>query len=290
MARIRSVKPEFSTDARLARCTDSARLLYILLWVYSDDQGIHREDALELRLEAFPADKKTDEQVQGFMDELIREGMVYVFKVPADAGANFETVAGESFWLVKHWDRHQRIDRPNSKYPAIRDLWEKRTGHRRRAEFGEEAGMTTRPAHSAPPSANGDHWQAADAMARRFNGLRMADKPQDKTLVRKTCWLVAAGKIPPDWLETCLELLQKDRRRNPPSFFTFKMKELAAAARPPQDFRRLLAETPEPPPRDTIADSPDIGRPAARQPEDPRSATNRRANVRQQLKKTARSK
>ena len=40
MARIRSVKPEFWTDRKLARCTSrDARLLYIALWNISDEHG-----------------------------------------------------------------------------------------------------------------------------------------------------------------------------------------------------------------------------------------------------------
>lgn len=42
MARIRSLKPELCTDERLADCSPTARLLFILMQPFCDDFGVHQ--------------------------------------------------------------------------------------------------------------------------------------------------------------------------------------------------------------------------------------------------------
>lgn len=46
--RIRSIKPGFWTDGKIARISDSCALFYIGLWNFSDDEGIFRNDPREL--------------------------------------------------------------------------------------------------------------------------------------------------------------------------------------------------------------------------------------------------
>ncbi len=58
MARIRSVKPEFWLDRRLARgVSRDARLLYIGLWNLSDEHGRVRGDARYLKGQLFAYDQ-----------------------------------------------------------------------------------------------------------------------------------------------------------------------------------------------------------------------------------------
>lgn len=56
MARIRSIKPEFWTDRKLARCTRDARLLYISMWNLADEWGRLHGDARFVKGHCFPYD------------------------------------------------------------------------------------------------------------------------------------------------------------------------------------------------------------------------------------------
>gem|GEM_PF-1304567 len=125
MARIRSIKPEFFTSEQLAECSPSARLLFVGLWCFCDDGGVHPASTRRLKMEIFPADEITDKAVKTLVAELIRAGLL----------AEFEH-KGETFWHVTGWDKHQRIDKPTLKYPR---------------PLAEDSPRTRRPVDEASP-------------------------------------------------------------------------------------------------------------------------------------------
>lgn len=106
MARIRSIKPEFWTSEQITRCSPLSRLLFIGLWNFCDDAGIHPASARRLRLEVFPGDDIDDEQIEAMIDELIVVNLVERYEA-----------AGEKYWHVTGWAKHQRIDRPTRRFP-----------------------------------------------------------------------------------------------------------------------------------------------------------------------------
>lgn len=105
MARIRSIKPEFWTSEQLSECSALARLLFVGMWSFSDDNGIHPASVARLKMEIFPSDDFTRAQIGEWVDQLIRVGLVRAYDVE-----------GESFWQVTGW-HHQRIDKPTYKHP-----------------------------------------------------------------------------------------------------------------------------------------------------------------------------
>lgn len=105
MSRIRTVKPEFFTSEQVAECSTNARLMFVGMWCFCDDQGVHPASTRRLKMEVFPGDPFTDEQVGGWIAELIAVGLIAEFE--AD---------GNPYWHVTGW-RHQRIDRPSNKFP-----------------------------------------------------------------------------------------------------------------------------------------------------------------------------
>lgn len=105
MARIRTVKPEFWTSEQLAECTPIARLLFIGLWSFCDDNGIHPASVPRLKMEVFPADDYTRAQIGEMVEELVNAGLLKPYKVQ-----------GEQFWKVTGW-HHQKIDQPTFKHP-----------------------------------------------------------------------------------------------------------------------------------------------------------------------------
>ncbi|WP_373650583.1 hypothetical protein [Schlesneria sp. DSM 10557] len=106
MARIRTIKPEFFTSEQIVECSTSARLLFVGLWCFCDDGGVHPASIKRLKMEVFPGDAIADEEIQGMVDELKRNGLIIEFEAE-----------NERYWHVTGWDRHQKIDRPTKKYP-----------------------------------------------------------------------------------------------------------------------------------------------------------------------------
>lgn len=109
MARIRSIKPEFWVSEQIAECSTNARLTFVGLWNFCDDQGVHPAKPKTLKAELYPMDDITAAQVGEWVGELIATGLVREFEAPED---------GKRYWHVTGWDRHQKIDRPSYKHPA----------------------------------------------------------------------------------------------------------------------------------------------------------------------------
>lgn len=109
MARIRTIKPEFWVSEQIAECSPNARLTFVGMWNFCDDQGVHPAKPKTLKAELYPMDDITAAQVGEWVGELIAAGLVREFQAPDD---------GERYWHVTGWDRHQKIDRPSFKHPA----------------------------------------------------------------------------------------------------------------------------------------------------------------------------
>lgn len=110
MPRIRSVKPEFWSSPQVAGCSIGARLLFIGMWNFCDDKGVHTADPLRLKMEVYPADPFTLAEVEAMITELIIRGLIVEYS------AN-----GSLWWQVTGW-RHQKIDKPgHSPFPQLSD-------------------------------------------------------------------------------------------------------------------------------------------------------------------------
>lgn len=110
MPRIRSIKPEFCVSDQIVECSTNARLLFVLMWMFCDDRGIHPVSFSKLKAECFPADPFTTEEVRIWVNELIRARLIGRF-----------SAQGLDFWQVTGW-KHQKIDRPSFKFPEPESL------------------------------------------------------------------------------------------------------------------------------------------------------------------------
>lgn len=112
MARIRSIKPTFWTDAKIQRMTVDARLMYIGLWNYADDEGRFLADARLIKAAVFPIDDEfTLERITVVLRELCRSGRIIVWE--------FE---GEHYGEIPNFRKHQVINKPGkSVLPSFRD-------------------------------------------------------------------------------------------------------------------------------------------------------------------------
>ena len=105
MARIRTIKPEFFTSEQVVECSPTARLLFVGLWCFCDDGGVHPFSARRIKMEVFPGDAFSEDDILGWIGELLKVGLLRQYE------AN-----GESFLVVTGW-RHQKIEKPTLKYP-----------------------------------------------------------------------------------------------------------------------------------------------------------------------------
>jgi hypothetical protein len=100
MARIRTIKPDFWTDEKLTECSLSARLLFIGLWNFADDNGNLVASAKKIKMQIFPADNI---DCQPLLNELIAQGVLIEYSVNCDKYLN-----------IKNFSKHQKINRPSS--------------------------------------------------------------------------------------------------------------------------------------------------------------------------------
>jgi hypothetical protein len=105
MSRIRSLKPEFWISEQISELSTTARLLFIGMWNFCDDQGIHPASVKRIKMELLAGDNFALEEVKGWIDEIKAQGLIIEY-----------VVNQVSYWQVTGWS-HQRIDRPNKKYP-----------------------------------------------------------------------------------------------------------------------------------------------------------------------------
>jgi hypothetical protein len=106
MSRIRTVKPEYWTSEQVILCSRNARLLFIGLWNFCDDAGVHPASCVRLKAEIFPADNCSTDDVKCWVGELIQNHLLREY-----------TVEEKAYWQVTGWQQHQRIDKPTYRHP-----------------------------------------------------------------------------------------------------------------------------------------------------------------------------
>lgn len=107
MPRIRSIKPEFWQDQRLARMPALTRLVYMCLWSMADDEGRVEGDAETVWHFGFP--RESVEDITSALRTLVECSRVVLYR-----GEN-----GLDYAFLPTFTKHQRIDRPSpSKFPV----------------------------------------------------------------------------------------------------------------------------------------------------------------------------
>jgi hypothetical protein len=100
MARIRTIKPEFWTDAALMECSVSTRLLFIGTWNFADDNGNLDRSAKQIKARVFPADAIDCEPL---IQQLMTHGLLIEY-----------AVNGKKYLHIQNFTKHQVINRPSS--------------------------------------------------------------------------------------------------------------------------------------------------------------------------------
>lgn len=100
MARIRSIKIDFWLDEKVGSLPAQARLLFIGTWSLADDNGVLRGNPAYLRSQLFAYDEAvTAADVRRWVSALAAGSMLVPF-----------TYKGESYFLVRRFRDHQKID------------------------------------------------------------------------------------------------------------------------------------------------------------------------------------
>lgn len=103
MARIRTIKPEFWEDEKIAQLSMPCRLFYIGTWNYADDAGVFRANTALLKSKIFPYDDIRTSEIQKYLDALVEARMI----LPISHN-------GESFYVIRTFRSHQKFD---ARYP-----------------------------------------------------------------------------------------------------------------------------------------------------------------------------
>ncbi len=102
MARIRTVKPEFWSDEKLADCSKVARLVFIGTLNFVDDEGRLEYSPKRLKMQLFPGDTDTtDIEVAAWVGELVRVGVIVLYRV-----------GDRAYLQIPNFKKHQRVDHP----------------------------------------------------------------------------------------------------------------------------------------------------------------------------------
>lgn len=109
MARIRSIKPEFTQSETIGRLSRDARLLFIQLWTIVDDDGRTRAASRMLASLLYPYDDDAPKLIDRWLIELEDENCIRRYESD-----------GSQYLEIVNWLKHQKIDRPTpSKLPSF---------------------------------------------------------------------------------------------------------------------------------------------------------------------------
>jgi uncharacterized phage protein (TIGR02220 family) len=106
LARIRTIKPEFWTSEQIVECSPTTRLLFIGMWNFCDDHGIHPDSVKRLKMEVFPSDTISGDDIKGMVNELMQAKILEHY-----------VVAEQGYWRVTGWSKHQKIEKPTYRHP-----------------------------------------------------------------------------------------------------------------------------------------------------------------------------
>lgn len=103
--RIRTLKPEWLDDERLASASDAARLLSAGLVLLADDHGNGRANVAWISRQVWPyaPDSTTLAKAKAALAELVKIDFVRIY-----------VVDGQTYFHIRNWAKHQRVQKPGA--------------------------------------------------------------------------------------------------------------------------------------------------------------------------------
>ena len=99
MARRRMITPSFWTDDKILELEIGARLLFIGMWNFADDDGLIANKPKQIKAQIYPADSITHEQLTEWLMSIHEQGLILF-------GNQGELIK------IKGWSIYQKINRP----------------------------------------------------------------------------------------------------------------------------------------------------------------------------------
>ena len=207
MARIRSLKPEFWLDRKLARTLSrDERMLYLGLWNQADEHARAQGDPRLVKGQVFPFDDDiTDDVIEAMIEALAAAGVVQQYEVD-----------GDPYLFLPKLAKHQRLE-PNkvaSKHPAPpepRADQPVRTGPDESAPRADEMGRDDDPPallYGAGSRGHGSGPLGADETGPTFDDFYNAYPRREARRKAEQAWRAALKRAP---AETILEGLRRFR-------------------------------------------------------------------------------
>jgi hypothetical protein len=81
MARVRTIHPDGPKDEAVSKCTIAARYVWDRLPCYADKEGRLPDKPFSLRIDIFPTDPISTEQMDGYLGELATQGLIVRYQV-----------------------------------------------------------------------------------------------------------------------------------------------------------------------------------------------------------------
>lgn len=108
MARQRMIQPEIWIDSGFLEMSDRARLLWIGMISFADDEGRGQGSSKSLKAAIFPGDDISSTDVDALKAEVAKHVRV-----------EFYDVDGQTYYQIEKWSQYQKISHPNpSSIPA----------------------------------------------------------------------------------------------------------------------------------------------------------------------------
>lgn len=101
MARIRTIKPDFWTDEKVVEVSAFARLLFIGLWNFADDEGRMQCSQKKIKMQIFPADSP---DLPRLLAELSGQKMITLY-----------VIDNVDYLQINNFSKHQKVDK---RYPS----------------------------------------------------------------------------------------------------------------------------------------------------------------------------
>jgi len=215
MARIRTIKPEFAGDEKMATVCRNTRLTFLLMVSQADDEGYLAAAPRQLLGTLYPLDESaSQETLEMWLDGLVEIGRIR-WRRTRDGARVIELV---------NWSKHQRIDKPTpSKIkPLLMPLAESSRGVReppanvqrieREVGRGVGSGVVDLPEGEASPHSRVDNRSAPPAAHAAGNSnihSGTAPLPHQAKKLLRTCYGTAPERRQADVHRQLLESLGK---------------------------------------------------------------------------------
>ena len=226
MARIRTIKPETWTDEKFVALSPLARLLFVGMWNFADDDGRMQYSPVTLKLQILPADSV---EISELLDEIRRESMVLIYEVD-----------GKWYLQIVNFGKHQKVDKrtpsklppppPNTQGAPPNPAESPRTvptEGKGREGNGKEGKVPPPPPHKPkrkPKTALPENFGISERVQRWA-----AEKGLDRLEQHLEAFLSQVRKLDyryVDWDEALMDAIRKNWARLPPSNGSGKPKEV----------------------------------------------------------------